>query len=58
MGLLDSTLLVINERARDRARALHFRGPVALAGGPAPAILARAAWNLITERQSSSRARP
>ncbi|MCL7745012.1 uroporphyrinogen-III synthase [Guyparkeria hydrothermalis] len=57
-GLLDSTLLVINDRARDRARSLGFRGPVALAGGPAPATLARAAWNLIIERQSSLRARP
>mgnify|MGYP006289088403 CR=1 FL=1 len=57
-GLLDSTLLVINDRARDRARALGFRGPIALSGGPAPATLAEAAWNLITERQSSSRARP
>lgn len=51
--LLDSTLLVINERARDRARALGFRGPIALAGGPAPARLAAAAWRVITERQSS-----
>lgn len=57
-GLLDSTLLVINDRARDRARALGFRGPIALAGGPAPATLAEAAWNLIIERQSPSRARP
>lgn len=57
-GLLDSTLLVINERARERARSLGFRGPVALAGGPAPATLARAAWDLIIERQSSLRARP
>ena len=52
-GLLDSSLLVINERARDRARALGFRGPITLAGGPAPATLARAAWELIIERQSS-----
>ena len=57
-GLLDSTLLVINERARDRARALGFRGPVVLAGGPTPATLARAAWDLIIERQSSLRTRP
>ena len=57
-GLLDSTLLVINERARERARALGFRGPIALAGGPAPAMLAQAAWDLIIARQSSLRARP
>ena len=57
-GLLDSTLLVINERARDRARSLGFGGRVALAGAPTPATLARAAWDLIIERQSSLRTRP
>ncbi|MBN2872763.1 MAG: uroporphyrinogen-III synthase [Halothiobacillaceae bacterium] len=53
-GLLDSSLLVINDRARAKARRLGFRGPIALAGGPAPATLAEAAWTLIMERQSRS----
>ncbi len=57
-GLLDSSLLVINERARDRARALGFRGPIAIAGGPGPETLARATWDLVIERQSSSLVRP
>lgn len=49
-GLLDSTLLVINERALDRARTLGFRGPIALSGGPGSDALARAAWRVIAER--------
>lgn len=53
-GLLDSNLLVINERARDRARALGIRGPILLAGGPGAETLARAAWQVIAERQSPS----
>ncbi len=51
-GLLDSNLLVINERARDRARALGIRGSILLAGGPGAETLARAAWEMIAERQS------
>ena len=53
-GLLDSNLLVINERAHDRARAVGVRGPILLAGGPGAETLARAAWEVIADRQSSS----
>ncbi len=53
-GLLDSNLLVINERARDRARAAGIRGPISLAGGPGADTLARAAWQVIADRQSPS----
>ncbi|MGM0691298.1 MAG: uroporphyrinogen-III synthase [Pseudomonadota bacterium] len=51
-GLLDSNLLVINERARDRAWELGVRGPILLAGGPGAETLAHAAWALIAERQA------
>lgn len=51
-GLLDSSLLVINERARDRARTLGFRGPIELAGGPGPEALARAVWTLVAARRT------
>ncbi|MCL7750977.1 uroporphyrinogen-III synthase [Guyparkeria hydrothermalis] len=57
-GLLDSSLLVINERARERARALGFRGPVALAGGPGVDTLARATWRLIADRADRQTATP
>ncbi|MFP4639641.1 MAG: uroporphyrinogen-III synthase [Guyparkeria sp.] len=49
-GLLDSTLVVINERGRDRARELGFRGEIAVAGGPSPAALARAVWAVVGRR--------
>jgi len=51
-GLLDSNLLVINERARDRARELGVRGPIFLAGGPGAETLACAAWAMMAERRS------
>ncbi len=50
-GLLDSNLVVINERARERARRLGFRGEIVLAGSPAPRALAEAAWAVVAARQ-------
>jgi len=49
-GLLDSSLVVINERARDRAREQGFGGEIVVAGGPSPDTLARAAWALVRRR--------
>ncbi|MDG4868314.1 uroporphyrinogen-III synthase [Guyparkeria sp. 1SP6A2] len=49
-GLLDSNLVVINERARERARRLGFRGEIVLAGSPAPCALAEAAWAVAARR--------
>ncbi len=54
-GLLDSTLVVINERARDRARVLGFRGEIAVAGGPAPGTLARAVREVAGRREAAGR---
>ncbi|MFN2381991.1 MAG: uroporphyrinogen-III synthase [Guyparkeria sp.] len=52
-GLLDSSLLVINERARERAMVLGFRGQITVVGGPGSNELARATWSVITDRQAS-----
>jgi uroporphyrinogen-III synthase len=52
-GLLDSSLLVINERARERARAAGFRGEIVVAGGPSPEVLARAFWGMVTRRSAT-----
>lgn len=57
-GLLDSTLLVINDRARERARSLGFVGPIVQAGGPGVETLARAAWRLIADRADRPTAPP
>ncbi|WP_372591370.1 uroporphyrinogen-III synthase [Guyparkeria sp.] len=54
-GLLDSTLVVINERARDRARELGFKGEIAVAGGPSPEMLARAVWDVVGRRATAGR---
>ena len=51
-GLLDSSLVVINERARDRARALGFSGEIVEAGGPSPEALARAVWDMVRRRDA------
>ena len=49
-GLLDSSLVVINERARDRARERGFGGEIVVAGGPSPDALARAVWRSARRR--------
>ncbi|MGM0517463.1 MAG: uroporphyrinogen-III synthase [Pseudomonadota bacterium] len=53
-GLLDSSLVVINERARERACALGFRGEIVVAGGPSPELLARAFWEMAERRTGAA----
>lgn len=56
--LLDSTLVVINGRARERARRLGFRGEIALAGSPSPRALAEAAWAMVVARRPTGDGTP
>lgn len=56
--LLDSNLVVINERARERACRLGFRGEIAQAGSPSPRALAKAAWAMVAARRPTGDGTP